>query len=231
MDRLRNAVTRAGIAMAVLAGSACAGGIPADATTSVVSLVKLDNGETGGELAKAMSEAHGVYRTSFDPKTAELTVVASPSVDALALAKHLRPADATYEAIGGAGHGAYVAWETAPAGTDVEVIAVGGVDVPELGSHLVHGKVTLVDFSARWCSPCRILDARILEAMNGRSDVAYRKIEIGDWDSPVAQHYMKDVATLPFVIVFDKDGHEVDRVLGVDVPRLNAAIAKATRGS
>jgi thiol-disulfide isomerase/thioredoxin len=211
--------------------TACSATIPADATTSVVSLARLDDGERGGELAKAMSEQHGVYRASFDPRTAELTILSSAGVDAVALAKRLRPADATYEAVGGAGHGAYIAWETAPEGADVKVIAIDGVDVPELDSHLVRGKVTLVDFSARWCAPCRTLDAHILKTMGGRTDVAYRKIEIGDWDSPVARHYMKNVATLPFVIVFDKQGYEIDRVIGVDEDRLDAAIAKASRGS
>ncbi len=67
--------------------------------------------------------------------------------------------------------------------------------------------------------------------MRGRDDIAYRKIEIGDWGSPVTQRYMTDVAKLPFVIVFDKAGREIGRVVGVDEASLDAAIERGARGA
>ncbi len=162
MDRRRFGA-RGGVAAAVLAlVIGCGGAIPRDAATSVVSLENLDDGEKRGDLAKALSEEHGVYRVSFDPRRAELTILAGPGVDAFSLVAKLAPKDATFKAITGAGHGTYVAWEAAPSDADVKVLAVDGVDVPDLAPYLVHGKVTLVDFSARWCTPCRALDAHVL---------------------------------------------------------------------
>jgi thiol-disulfide isomerase/thioredoxin len=156
-------------------------------------------------------------------------VIADPSVDVLSAANSLKAHREGYGIAVGGGHGSYESWEPAPEGVDVKVVSEGGADVKDLGPFTVAGKATIMDFSAKWCEPCRMLDAHILELMETRSDVAYRKLEVLDWDSPLAVHYMKDVGQLPYVIIFDKSGRSVAEVSGFDTERIDAAIEVARR--
>ena len=89
---------------------------------------------------------------------------------------------------------------------------------------MVKGKVTVIDFSAIWCDPCRKLDDHMMGLVGKRSDVAYRKLDIGDWDTPLAQRYLKGVPSLPFVIVYDKTGQKAAEIAGLDLAKLDLAI-------
>lgn len=228
MNTIRRSILRLSLAASVgLALTACgAAGPPAEARTTVVSFVGLDCSDCGDELAEKLKKREGVYSTSFDKRRAELTVVAAPTFDVLAAAKADK-SDEPFELVLGAGKGTYLPWKPVPEGADIKTVVEGGVDVPDLKPHLVEGKVTLMDFGAKWCEPCRELDEHLAKVVAGRQDVAYRKLDVGDWDTPLGMRYLKGVAALPFVIVFDKTGKEVDRISGLDLKRVDAAIAKA----
>ena len=79
-------------------------------------------------------------------------------------------------------------------------------DVPSLESHAVRGKVTLFDFYAVWCGPCRKLDAHVFALLGQRTDVAVRKLNVVSWETPLAERYMRNVPNLPYVIVYGKSG-------------------------
>ncbi len=212
----------------VALGAGCAT-IPSDVKTTVLSLSMLHSGQDGGDLAKALRAREGIYQAVFSQRKAELRVIADPSLDVLAAANSVKGSRESYGIAVGAGRGSYEAWEPAPEGLDVKVVSEGGADVKDLAPFTVVGKTTIIDFSAKWCEPCRMLDAHILELMETRSDVAYRKLEVLDWDSPLAVHYMKDVGQLPYVIIFDKAGRSIAEVSGFDTQRIDAAIEVARR--
>lgn len=222
-------VRRALLAATLTAGLSLAGcgaaGPPADARTSVVSFVGLDCSGCGDELAQKLSKRDGVYSARFDKRRAELTVVAAPTFDVLAAARQDK-SDEAFELVLGAGKGSYIPWKEAPPGADVKTIAEDGIDVPDLAPHLVAGKVTVMEFGAKWCEPCRELDEHLLGVLQARPDVAYRKLDVGDWDTPLGARYLKGVSALPYVIVFDKAGAKVDAISGLDLKRVDAAIAK-----
>src|SRR4029079_11877345 len=115
-----------------------------------------------------------------------------------------------------------------PDDADYKVVVTEGVDVPDITPVLAKGKVTVVDFSATWCGPCRQINEHMAGLLGSRKDVAYRKLEIGDWDTPLARHYLKNVPQLPYVIVYDAAGAKVTAISGVDLQGLDAAI---TRGA
>jgi len=104
---------------------------------------------------------------------------------------------------------------------------VDGADVPDLSAHLAKGKVTIVDFSAKWCEPCRELDRHVLDVVAAKPDVAYRKLDVGDWDTPLAKRYLSGVKELPHVLVFDRVGRQTATIRGLDLAGLDAAVSSA----
>jgi thiol-disulfide isomerase/thioredoxin len=117
-----------------------------------------------------------------------------------------------------------------PEGADLVHVSERGEDVPELGPHAAPGKVTVFDFYADWCVPCRAVDSHVYDVLAKRSDIAYRKINIVSWETPVAKRYLTRVPTLPYVIVFGRDGKPVQEISGLDVDALDRAIEAAGRG-
>ena len=58
----------------------------------------------------------------------------------------------------------------------------------------------------------------------GLDPVAFRKLNVGGWDSPLAQRWLKDVAELPLVVVLGPDGAERARFTGVKLDALDAVL-------
>lgn len=221
---MRNLIASLACAV-VLSACAAAQDIPPDARTTVVSLQKIDCADCGDEIVTDLRQRPGVYKASFDKRRAEVRVIASPTFDVLGTVKQLA-ANEGFEAVLGEGKGVYLDWSKFPEGADVQTVAQNGEDVPSLDPYLVKGKVTVVDFSAVWCMPCRKVDEHMVKVLASRGDVAYRKFDIGDWDTPLAQRYLKDVPQLPYVIIYGASGQRVDAISGVETTRLDAAIQR-----
>src|SRR5262249_18283368 len=100
----------------------------------------------------------------------------------------------------------------------------GGQDLPSLESHAVPGKVTIFDFYADWCGPCRKVDEHVFELLRQRSDLAYRKLNIVSWETPLARHYMAGVPSLPYVVVYGKDGKQAGQMSGLHLDELDRAV-------
>jgi thiol-disulfide isomerase/thioredoxin len=116
-----------------------------------------------------------------------------------------------------------------PAGADLVELSKEGEDVPSLDAHAVKGKITLFDFYAVWCAPCRKIDAHVFTMLGRRTDVAVRKLNVVSWQTPLAARYLKDIPSLPFVVIYGKTGSQVRTVAGFDLSALDDAIAEAGR--
>jgi thiol-disulfide isomerase/thioredoxin len=112
-----------------------------------------------------------------------------------------------------------------PAGADVQRLAEAGEDVPSLAAHAVPGKVTIFDFYADWCGPCRKVDEHVFSLLVARGDLAYRKLNIVSWGTPLAKRYLATAPSLPFVIVYGKDGRVAGTISGLDLGAIDRAIA------
>lgn len=112
-----------------------------------------------------------------------------------------------------------------PAGADFARLADAGQDVPSLDSHAVPGKVTIFDFYADWCGPCRQVDEHVFALLAKRSDVAYRKLNVVSWETPLAKRYLANVPSLPYVVVYGRDGKRAGTMSGLKLDELDRAIA------
>jgi thiol-disulfide isomerase/thioredoxin len=202
--------------------------VPDDAATAVISLQRIDCSECGTGSAAALEKHAGVHDAEFDLGKAELTVRYDPQLTSPP--KLLAVVEGRgHQAVLGGGAGSYLAGPQFPAGLDVQQLARGGEDV-DIEAHLVAGKVTVFDFFAPWCEPCRDVDAHMKRVLERHPDVALRKLDVVDWSTPLARRYLMDVTSLPYVVVYGTDGRRVGTVVGLHLDQLDAAIAKG-RGS
>lgn len=85
--------------------------------------------------------------------------------------------------------------------------------------------VTLVDFFAEWCGPCRMLAPIIEEVAESLKDKAkFAKVDI-DKQVKLATDYQ--VSSIPTLVLF-KNGKEFDRIVGLrDEKALKEFVEKA----
>jgi thiol-disulfide isomerase/thioredoxin len=108
-------------------------------------------------------------------------------------------------------------------GEPVTVISHGAqVDINQ---HLALGHVTVVDFYADWCGPCRRLSPSLEQMASSDPDIALRKIDIVNWKTAVVQQF--NIHSIPQVNVYDRSGRLVGTVLGVDFEKVKSYVAQA----
>lgn len=201
--------------------------VPHEAATAVVSLQEIDCQSCGMSVVTALQKTPGVYEATFDKDTAEVTVAydaATVGPGQFIAVAH----DLGYRASEGPGHGAYTPEVVFPNDLDWKQISKEGESV-EIESFLAPGKVTVFDFHAVWCGPCRKVDRHMLSVLREHEDVALRKLNVVDWDSPVAKQHLAGVPNLPYVIVYAHDGKRVAKISGLKLDDLDAAIEKGRR--
>lgn len=76
---------------------------------------------------------------------------------------------------------------------------------------LAQNKLTLVDFWATWCGPCRMLSPIVEELAAETPDVVFAKVDV-DQHPELAMGL--GINSVPTLILF-KDGQMVDRSIGV----------------
>jgi len=90
-----------------------------------------------------------------------------------------------------------------------------------------HGRITIVDFYADWCGPCRRMGPVLEKIAEENSNVVVQKVNI-DKHPDLAREYK--ATAIPHIIIYDKQGGEVDTVIGADEARVRKVVADASGG-
>lgn len=91
---------------------------------------------------------------------------------------------------------------------DVRDAARDGATFDAVGVAVL-GKVTVVDFWAEWCGPCKPLTQGLEELAATNPGIALRKVEVPSFDTPVAKAHLKNAKGLPLVWIYDTAGKRV----------------------
>ena len=179
-------------------------------------------------VVKALSAVEGVKSATVDAKAKTATVEVPADFDRQKLRK----------AVSNAGFEAVFAGEKA---RDIEPLPADVVKTLDIRSYtdgrrvnianiLASGKVTIVDFYADWCGPCHVLEARLQHLMQGKKNLAMRRVNIGKWDNDAAKQATElHAAALPYIRVYDARGKFVTAVTGGMWDEVLGAIEKAER--
>lgn len=82
------------------------------------------------------------------------------------------------------------------------------------------GQLVVIDFTATWCGPCQMIAPIFKKMSNTYGDVVFLKVDV-DKNAETAANY--NVSAMP-TFIFIKGGVVVERVMGADPNKLEAAI-------
>ena len=71
-------------------------------------------------------------------------------------------------------------------------------------------KIALIDFSAEWCGPCRMVGPVVEQLSNEMKDIEFFNVDVDD-DLELAEKF--GIQSIPALILL-KDGKEVSRSVG-----------------
>jgi copper chaperone CopZ len=188
----------------------------------VFSLQGADCSTCADKVKDELKKVKGVGKVEFDKQKVELTVKLDDGVGDDVVTSAVERAG--FKAVVGAGHGAYLPHPEYPAGADVQWLSRDGSAVGPLPKLRVATKYTVFDVYADWCGPCRSVDERLRDIVTARPDVAVRKLNVVEFESPLGKELGSRLEALPYVIVFTPSGKRID-IAGADMAKLDKALS------
>ncbi len=96
----------------------------------------------------------------------------------------------------------------------------------DIQNHLVDGKYTIIDYYAKWCRGCQLLESNLKKLAKRRGDIAIRRVNIVSWSSPAAREAIREykMGQIPYLRVYGKDGSLLGEVKGNDIKHLKSLI-------
>jgi thioredoxin 1 len=91
---------------------------------------------------------------------------------------------------------------------------------------MIPGKITIVDFYADWCGPCRRISPQLEQLAKTDPDVVLLKINIVNWNTPVTRQF--GIESVPNVRVFSRIGSQLGEATS-DVSLVKQRVEQAKR--
>jgi thiol-disulfide isomerase/thioredoxin len=92
------------------------------------------------------------------------------------------------------------------AAVQFEVITKG--EPVELMEYVASNGITVFDFYADWCAPCKQVDKSLSSLKGTYGDkLQVYKLDLVNWESNLAKHH--NIKHLPYLIVYDGNGEEL----------------------
>jgi thioredoxin 1 len=82
------------------------------------------------------------------------------------------------------------------------------------------GKIIVVDFTATWCGPCRIMSPIFIELSKNYTSLIFLKVDVDEVADVMAEW---DVHAMP-TFLFIKDGKQIDKIVGANKEELNKKV-------
>lgn len=180
-------------------------------------------------MARTLKKEKGIHKARYEKHKAELYIVyLAKATSPTHMIKRIK--EMGFVAVEGAGKGSYLPPVVYKPTMDARWISKNGEAV-KLKEHLAPGKVTIFDFSAKWCGPCKDVDHAIFALMKKYPKLALRKINVVDWNRPVARQYMTGVAQLPYLIIYNAKGAKAKVIVGRKLKLLQQTVQKLLQPS
>ncbi len=188
----------------------------------VFSVQGADCATCADKIKDELKKTKGIGKVEFDKQKVELTVKLEDGVADEAVVSAVERAG--FKATVGPGHGAYLPHPDYPAGADVLWLSRDGSAVGPLPKLRAAAKYPVFDVYADWCGPCRTVDERLRDLVGKRADVAVRKLNVVEFESPLGKELGSRLEALPYLIVFTPSGKRID-IAGADMEKLDKALA------
>ena len=181
--------------------------------------------ESCAETAEKVLSFEGVISAKVDFASKKATVVVEEGITAGDLKKRLYEYS-NFEALLPGESLVRPLKEEEKAGLDIEALPPG--QKIKFKKKAVPGKITIFDFTAKWCGPCRIYSPKVERLLLKYPNLALREVDIVKWDSELGQQLTEEyqMPSLPFTLIFDEKGKLLGKVIGNNIEKVEAIISQ-----
>ncbi|CAM6046247.1 unnamed protein product [Sphagnum compactum] len=121
---------------------------------------------------------------------------------------------------GGAGGGSKISGIMAGDHGLVHVVDSKRVWDSKIQESKLAGKIIVVDFTATWCGPCRIMSPIFVELSKNYTSLIFLKVDVDEVADVMAEW---DVHAMP-TFLFIKDGKQIDKIVGANKEELDKKV-------
>ena len=177
--------------------------------------------------AQALSELKGVSSAKVDFKTKTATVVSTKSVTREVIKQRIQ--EKNFEALFDKEMLEPPLTEAEREGLNIQDVKGGGKI--KMRDYLSDGKITIFDFYAEWCGPCRVFSPKVERLILNHPNTILVKADIVDWESALSKQLTQkfQFPSLPFVLVFNDKGKLLGKVHGNFIDKVEAIVEKSKK--